>query len=50
LLAMLGLQQAHHPVSLNIVGADAVQPVNGLDIVNLGGLDAWKQLQTLAVV
>jgi uncharacterized protein (DUF58 family) len=48
-LAMLGLRQAHHPVSLYIVGSNVMQPLSGLDIVNLGGPDAWERLQTLAV-
>jgi len=49
-LALLGLQQAHHPVSLFVVGQEEIAPVNGLTIINLGGIDAWGRLQALAVV
>jgi len=49
LQTLLALRRAHHPVCLYTIGNSHVAPAEGLEIIHMGGSDAWEQLQTLAV-
>jgi len=50
ILQMLqAFRRAQHPVSLFAIGETNVGSAGGVDVISLGGLDAWQRLQTLAV-
>jgi uncharacterized protein (DUF58 family) len=50
LQTLLALRHAQHPVCLYAIGDAPLEPVEGLEIIHLGGGDAWERLQTLALV